>query len=352
MTIAESVCKMCGECCRFEIPITLLDIHRIVKHLNMLDKEVFDKYIQNRIGLKSFLFMIRKKKEGECVFLADENRCIIHKSKPKICRFFSCKHTPAEDVMPWTASCTSSADKAELWEQSVAVLLTKAYIKKNKATWNNADYDKAIKHIYDNIVMNDKQKIKLARNENGESIFMIYDCSQCENPGTFAKETPVTLDDIRRISRRIGMTMKAFFSEKIASEPSAATGGLKLIRKKRCVFFHVDRHCTIKDIRPMHCRFTPCPAKTTSAEMFDCFFLGSGTVEEQFRHQVALAVTRQYVNEANVKYNKHLVKKLLKTIDDLASNQMELKKFTRKLSSCRYVDDTLMISGHRENICS
>jgi Fe-S-cluster containining protein len=247
--------------------------------------------------------------------------------------------------MTWTAAYTSSADKAELWEQSVAILLTKAYIKKNKTSWNHDDYNKAIVSIYDNIVISDKQKIKLAKNTNGEPISMIYNCSQCDRQGTFTRETPVTLDDIRRISQHFGITMKAFFRNKIAPEPSTFTGGLKLMREKHCVFFHVHRHCTIKDVRPMHCRFTPCPAKTKSAEMFDCFFLGSGTVEEQFRHQVALAITRQYVNESNVMYNKHLVKKLLKTIDGLASNRLELEKFSRKLSSFRYVDDTLMISG-------
>ena len=39
--------------------------------------------------------------------------------------------------------------------------MTKAYIKENGATWNDADYYKAILGIYDNIVVSDTQKIKL-----------------------------------------------------------------------------------------------------------------------------------------------------------------------------------------------
>ena len=64
MTSTKSPCKMCGECCHFEIPITLLDIHRMAKYLDMADKKVFDKYIQDQIGSQSSLFMIRKKKQG------------------------------------------------------------------------------------------------------------------------------------------------------------------------------------------------------------------------------------------------------------------------------------------------
>ncbi len=71
--------------------------------------------------------------------------------------------------------------------------------------------------------------------------------------------------------------------------------------------------------------------------------MGSGRVEEPFRHQVALAMTREYVAESGVTYNKHLVKKLLRTIDRLASDRSEIDKFCEKIAPYRYVDDTLLI---------
>lgn len=230
----------------------------------------------------------------------------------------------------------------------MAAMMTKAYIKENGATWNDADYYKAILGIYDNIVVSDTQKIKLARNNDGAPLAMIFDCSQCEKRGTCAKETPITLDDIRRITGHIGLTWKGFFRDKIASQPSVNTGGFKLRRSEHCIFFHPDKHCTIKEVRPMHCRFTPCPHKTESDEFMGCLFLGSGRVGEQFRHQVALAMTRQYVAESGVTYNKHLVKKLLRTIDRLASDGSEVDKFCEKIAPYRYVDDTLTITKYRE----
>ena len=348
MTGTESSCKMCGECCHFEIPITLLDIHRMAKYLDMADKEVFDQYIQHRIGSRSSLFMIRKNEQKACLFLSDDNRCAIHTAKPKACRFYACTHNPRKDVLPWTATCTDPAERAELWEQSVAVIMTKAYMEKNRATWNDADYYKAISGIYDNVVVSDKQKIKLAMNKDGTPLAMIFDCSQCEKRGACAKETPITLDDIRRITGYLRLTWKAFFRDKIASQPSVNTGGLKLMRSQNCIFFDPARHCTIEEVRPAHCRFTPCPHKTNTNEAMDCLFLGSGSVEEQFRHQVALAITRQYVAESGVTYNKHLVKKLLGTIDRLASDGSEVEKFCRKIAPYRYVDDTLTFTKYKE----
>jgi len=228
-------------------------------------------------------------------------------------------------------------------------MVTKAYIRENGAAWNEGHYYKAILSINDNIVLSDRQRIKLARDRNGAPLTMIYDCSQCEKRGACAKETPVTIDDARRITAHLGLAWKVFFREKIAPEPSVITGGFKLIRNKHCIFFHPERHCTIEEVRPMHCRFTPCPVKTGSDEMMDSLFLGSGTVEEQFRHQVALAMTRQYIAESGVRYNKHVIKKLLGRIDHLASNHSELGDFCKNIAPYRYVDDTLLILENQES---
>jgi Fe-S-cluster containining protein len=348
MTSTESPCKMCGECCHFEIPVTLLDIHRMANYLDMADKQVFDEYVQDKASSQSSLFMIRKNEERACVLLTADNRCTIHKAKPHACRFYTCTQNSGKDVLPWTATRTDPAERAELWEQSVAAVMTKAYIRENGATWNDSDYWKAIFGIYDNIVISDTQKIRLARNRDGAALAMIYNCSQCEKRGICANETPITLDDIRRITGHLRLPWKAFFRDKIAPEPSIHTGGLKLIRGKHCIFFHPGKHCTIEKVRPMHCLFTPCPRKTKTDEVMDCLFLGSGTVEQQFRHQVALAMTRQYVAESGVTYNQHLTKKLLETIDQLVSDRSEVERFCKKIAPYRYVDDTLTITRYRE----
>lgn len=343
MNSTESSCRMCGKCCHFEIPITLLDIHRMAKYLDTADERVFEEYIQSKVSSRSSLFMVRKDEEGACIFLTEDRRCAIHESKPRACAFYICSQSSSEEVLPWTATCTDPAARASLWEQSIAAAITRAYINSNGATWNGADYYKAILSIYDNVVVGERQKIKLARDEKGAPLAMIYDCSQCERRGKCARETPITLDDIRRITARLGLGWKAFFREKIESQPSVSTGGLKLIRDEHCIFFDQERHCTIEEVRPMHCRFTPCPQKTKTDSIMDCLFLGSGTVEEQFRHQVALAITRQYVAECGTRYNRHVVGELLGRIDFLASDLAELREFCKKIAPYRYVDDTLTI---------
>lgn len=344
----KTSCRMCGKCCHFEIPITLLDIHRMAKHLDVADKEVFDEYIEDRISSQSSLFMIRKNEEKACLFLTEEKKCAIHKAKPTACSFYVCTLNSDKEVLPWTATCTNPSERAILWEQSIAAMMTKAYIKENGATWKAADYYKAILGIYDNVVISERQRIKMARNSDGTPLAVIYDCSQCEKRGTCARETPITLDDIRHITNHLGITRKMFFRDKIASEPSVYTGGLKLKRDEQCIFFHPERHCTIKEVRPMHCRFTPCPNEIGSDEIMDCLFLGSGTVEEQFRHQVSLSMTRQYVHECGITYNKQVFKQMLRRIDHLAVDNSEFEDFCKKIVPYRYVDDTLHVLRHQE----
>jgi Fe-S-cluster containining protein len=344
MTNSEYSCKMCGNCCHFEIPMTLLDVHRIAKHLGEPDKKAFENYIQNRVSLHSSLFMIRKNIEGACVFLTEDKRCGIHQAKPKACRFYVCRPDSSRKDLPWTAACGNPGSRAELWEQSVAAMMTKAYIKENGAAWNDADYYKAILGIYDNVVISASQRIKLAKDKEGAPLAMIYDCTQCDKRGTCAGETPVTLDDIRNIGKCLGLSWETLFRDKIADKPSVSTGGLKLARNGHCVFFHPESHCTIKEVRPMHCRFTPCPQHTKNSEIMDCLYLGSGTVEEQFRHQVGMALTRQYVGECGVAFNEQVAKRFLEAIDNLASDLSEVERFCKKISPYRYVDDTLAIS--------
>jgi len=351
MDNTESTCQMCGKCCHFEIPITLLDIHRIARFKDIKPQIAFRQYIQSKVSTRSGLFMIRKNSNRACIFLSKNNRCSIHDAKPRACGFYSCVAQTQSEAIPWTVSCSSETARAELWEQSISASVTKAYIKDHGAKWDDAAYHKAILGIYDNIVVRDSQTIKLARDINEKPVGMIYDCSGCGQRGICSRETPVTLDDIRRITQCTGTGWKSFFGNKIDSSPSVSTGGLKLIRKGHCVFFNPEKHCAIQKIRPMHCRFTPCPSKTHSDDEFSCLFLGSGTVEEQFRHQVALAMTRQYVTEYGVTYEKHGVRKSLEMIDRFVGDNQALDRFCYSIVPFRYVDDTIQFKHGEKEKC-
>jgi len=343
MTNTQNSCQMCGKCCHFEIPLTLMDIHRIARLTGVDTKTAFDQYIQAKISARSGLFMIKKTSNGACIFLQSDNLCAIHEAKPRSCRFYNCSSQSQSEAIPWTVTCTSDSARAELWEQSISASISKAYIKDHGPKWNDAAYHKAILSIYENIVVRDSQTIKLARDINKTPVGMIYDCSSCSQRGVCAVETPVTLDDIRRISQCIGIGWKAFFNRNIDTKPSVNTGGLKLVRNGHCVFFDPEKHCAIEHIRPMHCRFTPCPSKVNSEEHYSCLFLGSGTVEQQFRHQVALTMTRQYVAEHGATFNKKGVRKTLEVIDRLVGDHRALEEFCFNIAPYRYVDDTIQL---------
>ncbi len=341
--IKKVTCKMCGRCCHMEIPLTILDIHRMAKFEGVPASHLFQNAVQDAISERSSLFMIRKDAEGACLFLNDEKRCSVHQAKPTVCRFYNCSLQGENGAMPWTATCTDPAERALLWEQSVAAMVTKTYIEKNGPVWNETDFRMALKAIEENIPVRDTQKIKLARDVQGAPVGLIYDCSACEKQGMCTRETPVTLDDIRRISDHLGVTLSGFFKSYISTESSVYFGGLKLKREIQCVFFRPNASCVVEDVKPVHCRFTPCPMRVRTPEIMDALYLGSGTVEEQFRHQAAMAVTRDYVSQCGARYLKRDMERSLARIDRLTASAFELKGFCKQIARFRYVDDTLPI---------
>ncbi|MBT4511054.1 MAG: hypothetical protein HOC20_02415 [Chloroflexi bacterium] len=97
MSNAESDCKMCGECCQYEIPITILDIHRMREYLTIPASIVFEEYIQKEVSARSGLFMITKNTQRECVLLNSDKQCsmIVPNAKHKA-------HVPWKPQLPWT----------------------------------------------------------------------------------------------------------------------------------------------------------------------------------------------------------------------------------------------------------
>jgi len=197
-----------------------------------------------------------------------------------------------------------------------------------------------------NTVIKDYQKIKLGHSKNGNPKVLAHDCSKCKKPGMCADETPVTLDDIRRIVDNSDISWEVFFRDKVEPKPIKYRG-LGMKRGRHCIFFREGIQCSIEEVKPMHCRFTPCPIRVHSDEEYACYYYGSGTVEQQFRHQIALAFTREYVQEHGVAYNKKAVDKCLKKIDKFFQDSEEFEKFCERISCYRYVEDT---SGSDEKV--
>jgi len=339
----DHACRMCGNCCYFEIPLTLLDVFRLSRFLERKDEEVFREVVQNDRSRRSGLFKIRKKPSGACLFLSERQACSVHEAKPGACSLFVCslQQETERGIMPWTANCLRPSDRNTLWSQSVAAAVTRTYIERHGTAWCDEDFQKAIHAIEGNVKVRSTQKLKLTREENGVPMALLYDCDECQNRGECARETPVTLDDARRLVSYLRMSWDAFFREVLDSRASEETGCFKLRRGDRCLFFRDDGHCSVEPARPMHCRFTSCPARTGSAPRADRLFLGSGTVPEQFRHQVAMALTREYISEVGISFHRERVRTSLEALQRRVADPTDLDRFCRVIAPYRYVDDTL-----------
>jgi len=343
----DNACRMCGNCCYFEIPLTLMDVARLGRFLGRNEEAVFRDVVHKDLSRRSGLFKIRKRPSGACLFLSERQACSVHEAKPGACSLFVCSLQQETDrgIMPWTANCLRPSDRSTLWSQSVAAAVTRTYIERHGTAWCDADFQKAIRAIEGNVKVRATQKLKLTREENGVPMALLYDCDECSNRGECARETPVTLDDARRLVSHLGMSWDAFFREVLGSQASEETGCFKLKRGHHCVFFDDSGHCSVETARPMHCRFTPCPARAGSAPAADRLFLGSGTVPEQFRHQVAMALTRKYVSEIGIRFDRERIRAALEELQREVANPKALERFCRLIAPYRYVDDTLRYTG-------
>ncbi len=216
-----------------------MDITRISKFVGLDEETAFRQYVQKDISKKSGLFKIRKREDSTCIFLSPENRCMIQEAKPNVCSFYQCSSEVKEDILPWTSTYSEEHGQAKIWEQSVASVITRKYIQKNCTNWDGNDFEKALNTIRNNVITKESQKIKLARNEANEPICMIYDCLTCKEAGTYAVETPITLDDISRITGNLNIRWEDFFKDYLFEELSSF-GILKLKRNTQCAFFNPE----------------------------------------------------------------------------------------------------------------
>ncbi len=331
-------CKSCGTCCHFEIPMTLLDIERLARYLMVPAKEVFEEYVQKKASARSDLFMVCKDQKNACVFLAEDNSCQVHETRPRACEFFFCAHGSTHEALPWTVRCTDRSMRDLAWEHSVSASVTRKYIRKNGSTWVREDYRRAVESIRINVRTRESQTLKVAMNGQGAVLSLLYDCTMCDERGVHACRTPVTLDDISRIVSYLCTTADNFFRDYLEHDPASDIGTLLLKRDEHCVFFAQGRRCQIEDVRPMHCRFTPCPMRAGTDSAFDCLFLGSGTVEQQFRHQVALSVTREYVDEQGAGFEEKSFNDKLSLVNRLTSDRQEFERFRAVVADFRYLD--------------
>ena len=329
---------MCGKCCSYEIPITILDIYRIAEGRGISNKEAFSNYIQKEISVDSGIFMISKKKNAECIFLMD-NKCLIHDYEPNICSFYFCEIPTNSESKKWTQQYSHDKKQTEkIWEQSVAIAITKEYVKKNSSNWNENDFYSSLSSILNNIKNRDSQELKLSSSSEGSPICLIYDCKLCDKHGKLATETIITIDDARRIISYLNISWELFFKSYVDAKLTD-NNLLQLKRNQHCIFHMNNSDCLINSVKPNHCLYTTCPSKCESNKNnnYDRFYLGSGTIEDQYRHQISLTYTKEYAASNGSSYNETEMNKFLNQIDKTVKNKINYTEFCEQISEFRYI---------------
>ncbi|MBW2979632.1 hypothetical protein DRZ77_00385 [Candidatus Woesearchaeota archaeon] len=99
----NSLCKQCGNCCRFSSGYVLeQEIKQIANLLNLNEEEFKEKYLEETILFNKPVYRIKTKPSSkpysECIFL-ENNLCKIHKAKPLFCKIINCSHAP--ELLSW-----------------------------------------------------------------------------------------------------------------------------------------------------------------------------------------------------------------------------------------------------------
>ncbi|MBN2714919.1 MAG: YkgJ family cysteine cluster protein [Deltaproteobacteria bacterium] len=331
-TSYNTPCHSCGKCCYAEIPVNLLDIYRIAQSMHLLPEMAFKATVSREQLGSSGLYRVRKKKNGSCIYLDECSRCAIHEFKPGVCEIYHCTPLSKKAV---NDSAYSQSRRQLLWESAISNEITRAYIRQCHLDWCDTLYQQAIAQITRHMVVSPAQKLSLALDDNGCVVGDVHDCATCDSRGRMAQETPVTLVDVERIARELRLGVAQVFDRFLDSRASLITGGLQLKRSGKCVFFKEDTHCQISAFRPAHCIFTPCAKRMQTPELYDCLFIGAGTVEEQFAHQIALGITREYVTRFGAQYHASGFKAYLCRVHGLRSSSSQFEAFSAKIQAHR-----------------
>jgi Fe-S-cluster containining protein len=315
----KHICRMCGECCFREVPVTILDISRIAKLKNNRIEDIFREIIDVELSERLALFVLKKKKSGTCVFLDDENKCSIHDNKPNVCRFYNCSPEKDRNELIFSWDCSQEAQRNKLREQIIARQETKTYIRKNGIRFLKDDFLEALDNIASKLDVYKKLNTNFVEDVKEGSQIALLDCEHCRKPGLCAQETPVSLRDIAIISRYLNISPGKFFDKYIATQKSKITGGFQLKHYDHCIFFNqLKQECSVRDVAPLFCYLTPCPRIISNASEISS--IRKDLIDKKHQYFIAMKITLEYVARQGLKFNKNRMKNLLLQTNRIIGN--------------------------------
>ena len=339
--------------------VTLLDVDRMAKYLDIPPRDALETYVLEDPDAGGFL-MLGKDEDGWCRLNTADKRCSIHPAKPAACVLYVCDESlKSAQGYPWPLMFDNAQGLAFIVERSIAHEVTELYVEENGATWNEAAYNEAIEDIVCRVEESKRQTMRAARlpddssagSSAGLSAFITFDCTSCRLRATCCKDRPLTLVDIQIVAQRLGMTFREFFDEKVSPTLHEKAEGLLSLKRSEhghCVFLNPETgRCSIKEVQPLHCRLMPCPAITQDADTTERYFLGAGSLEEQFCYSIAEAVTRRYVSEHGAVFNEEDVRKHLALFEQLLSDPAQFDDFCRAIAPYRYENERKIAGSNK-----
>lgn len=342
MDIPGFICAQRGECCRRkQVPVTLADIARIAEYLDLPAELIMNNHIFFDVVDGEAMLFLEKGQDGWCLFNTGDRRCRIHPARPSACALYICDTSlKSREGYPWPLLFDNPAGLAFVVARSIAHEVTRDYALRNQDRWNENDFAAGIAEIRRRAEEIRNIQLRAARHEDGTSSIVTFDCNVCGTRVTCCNDRPVTLDDLRALAQYLEMSMEQLFESHVAKEVREhAMGILSFVSEEagHCCFLDAEaRRCSIAEAQPKHCRLAPCPLLMKDDEMVERYFLGAGSLRQQFRHSIAMAVTRRYVAEFGAFYHRHHVEHSLALIDRLVADPAQFEDFRRAIAPFRY----------------
>lgn len=341
-------CGTCNKCCfGLTINLTLTDVDRMAQYLGVDPGECLEKYVEPIDPSDDTpLFTFRKGEGGRCFHMNEDDRCGIHPAKPWVCQTYHCAQDPGfekGDVgIEWGTVYNNVEGHTDLLHMIHARTVTTTYIARNGSKYNPSDYAVCLSDLAMLIAGTVDDRIKVARDEEGQTVAMTYNCNKCTARENCCNHAAATLDDIRNAAQNTGQTLAAFWAEHVADEPSPLDANMLTYRQSaqgKCGFLDANTHrCGLGADKPSTCAFAPCPRLST-AKTYEKYFVGSGSVHDQYRLQVATSVTRQYMSQCGTTFNQRFFDQCVAMIDDLASKPDYYREFLEAVRDHRYINE-------------
>jgi Fe-S-cluster containining protein len=108
--VAPFVCHRCGNCCRGEgyVVLTEEDIAGMAEVLGLERADFLGRHAKWNKSLRAHVLLDKQDELKSCIFLNEDNTCVVHASKPQQCRDFPMKWRP-ENILDFCEGWRAAA---------------------------------------------------------------------------------------------------------------------------------------------------------------------------------------------------------------------------------------------------